>query len=211
MTDALFHQTAPREDDASAGESAAPVDDATFARFQAGDQAAMTEVVRVLNGRVVAFARLYTHSQELAEEVAQDAFLETWRKRKKVHSASKLRPFLFTLAKRMAMREMRRKVHRVEFAIEDDALLAIAPALDAAQGDGLRQRDMMRALRQALARLSEKERDMVLLRYFAGLRIREVADALGMPMGSVGVTLQRTLDKVRRDLEHQGFALDDFV
>ena len=49
------------------------------------------------------------------------------------------------------------------------------------------------------------------MRYFAGLQLKELAEVLEMPMGTVGVKLSRSLVKMRRTMEESGFRLEDFL
>ena len=53
--------------------------------------------------------------------------------------------------------------------------------------------------------------ELLALRFFGDLQVKEIAEVMDIPMGSVGVFLQRVLLKVRKMLEQQGISLEDFV
>lgn len=187
------------------------MDAALFTRFQAGDERAFMAIVEKLHARTIAFARLFTHNCEAAEDVAQEVFVEAWRQRARIDSAAKLRPWLFTLTRRMAGREAGRHNRRAEVSLEDDALAGVEPPVDATQRHGLLDTQVRRELTRALAELSETDRELVTLRFFGGLAIKELSEHLGMPMGSVGVKLGRALEKLRHQLESRGLGIEDFL
>ena len=64
-------------------------------------------------------------------------------------------------------------------------------------------RDAVRRLtiRSAIARLGERDRELIALRYGADLRVREIADLLGERTNTVEVAIHRALDRLRKDLE----------
>ena len=192
-------------------EAAEHIDPTTFAQYQAGDPVAMREVVACYHVRVIAFVRLFARSQETAEDIAQEVFLAAWRQRTEVRGPAQLRPWLFTLAKRKAMKEMGRKRHSSEFTLEIDELAALAPTVEGQQLHGLQNAELRAVLEEAIRQLDERDRELVTLRYFAGLQLKELADVLEMPMGTVGVKLSRSLVKMRRTIEERGFRPEDFL
>lgn len=187
------------------------IDTETFTQYQAGDPAAMREIVAWYHVRVIAFIRLFARSRETAEDVAQEVFLAAWRQRSEVRGPAQLRPWLFTLAKRKAMKEMGRKRHSSEFTLEIDDLSALAPNVDEDQRVGLQNSELRGVLEEAIRHLDERDQELVTLRYFAGLQLKELADVLEMPLGTVGVKLSRSLAKMRRTMEERGFRLEDFL
>jgi RNA polymerase sigma-70 factor, ECF subfamily len=187
------------------------IDQQTFAQYQAGDAAAMREVVAWYHVRVIAFIRLFARSQETAEDIAQEVFLAAWRQRTEVRGPAQLRPWLFTLAKRKAMKEMGRKRHSSEFTLEIEDLAALAPNVEGEQRAGLQNAELRAVLEEAIRQLDERDQELVTMRYFAGLQLKELAEVLEMPMGTVGVKLSRSLVKMRRTMEESGFRLEDFL
>ncbi len=186
-----------------------PIDQTTFDRFQAGDPGAMEAVVVAFRRRLIGFICLYTRSREIAEEVAQEVFLDAYRQRKDVYGPDKLRPWLFALAKRKALKELRHKHYSAEISLE--RVESLSPSVEPTQDSGILDGQLRNCLNEALAALPTQERELIVLRYFGGLQIKELAEALSLPMGSVGVKLGRALQKVRRDFEQRGLGIDDFL
>ncbi len=186
-------------------------DAGTFERFRSGDPQALHEIVRLYHARVIGFAKLFAGRREIAEEVAQEVFVETWHGRARIHSPAALRPWMFTLAKRLALRETRRRSHSAEVILAHEDLEALAPQVSGGQRDGLRATDVAAILSGAMNSLSDRDRDLVTMRYFGGLSIKELAEHFSMPIGSVGTTISRALVRMRREIEARGLAPEDLL
>jgi RNA polymerase sigma-70 factor (ECF subfamily) len=170
----------------------------------------MRLLVRAYHVRLVGFARLFTGSRETAEEIAQETFLALYRQRGQVRDAEAVVSWLFTTAKRKAMREMGHRRHQLEELVAEPAGLERDGAA-APQPVGVLGSEQRRLIARALDQLGETDRALVELRYFAELPLHAISEQLHMPMGSVGVKLRRALDKIRRTLEDQGIRLGDIV
>lgn len=182
-----------------------------FGRFQAGDSAAFAAIVRLYQRRLIGFARLFTRQRELAEEVAQETFIAAFQQRREIRGEEKLRAWLFATARRKALKMVSKRQFQCEISVEQDVLEAAAPTVGGGQGRAVLGRQVCHALQAALEELPADERELVTLRFFGGLQIKELAEALSMPMGTVGVKLGRALEKIRKSMTAQGLGLEDFL
>lgn len=182
-----------------------------FADFQRGDEEAMCEIFRRYHKRLIAFVRIYTRNREAAEEVTQEVFLEAYRQRNEIRSASGLRSWLFTVAKRKALRLAGRGNGSFFVDFDNEALEDLSDGHSAQQARELQIKQTGKFLQEALAELKPRDRELVTLRYFGGLQVKEISDILDIPMGSVGVFLSRSLEKIRGSLENQGISIEDLV
>lgn len=187
------------------------IDLQTFQRFQNGDPDAMNAVVLAYHRRLIGYLETITHRTEVAEELAQEVFIAAWHQRRDVYGPDKLKPWLFTLARRKALKEMAHKHYTSELGTEDGTMEGVSAAVPGAQQAAVLDGQMDGHLQRAIGELSPQERDLVLLRYYGGLQIQELAQTLGMPMGTVGVKLGRTLQKIRRILESKGLRAEDMM
>ncbi|MDX2176893.1 MAG: sigma-70 family RNA polymerase sigma factor [Candidatus Sumerlaeia bacterium] len=182
-----------------------------FERFQQGDPAAVDLLVERLQPRLVAWLRAWTGDHELADDIAQEAFVAAWRQRGQLRGPRELGPWIFTVARRQAGRVRRAPSAALTRATDPEELARQAPAVDGAQDEGLRHRERRRWLLHALDQLADAERELLTLRFFAGLAIKELSATLDMPMGTVGVKLQRSLAKARAVLEAQGIRMEELL
>lgn len=185
--------------------------------FVRGDPDAMRDVVEYFSADVFRVLFLYTHRRELAEDLSQELFLRAFRKRHLLHHTDNFRAWLLTLARNLAAKEMKRHRYRLEFSFEDfqmasagseavPGLGALDPGDEAPGAAILLQRQENQAiLAQALNDVDPALRELLVLRFFVGLPLREISEMLHIPMGSMGGKLERALQDMRERLEAAGF------
>ena len=154
--------------------------------MQRGDRSALGDLYqRHLPGVLVVVRSVLGDAPQVAE-IAQDVFLEVWR-RAQQYDATKgsVRGWLSLIARSRALDQARRKSHRYKVALEEEpAGNSHAPAADAIR------------LPEALAVLSSKEREVILLSYLEELTSSEMAQRLGIPIGTVKSRIRSGLDKL---------------
>jgi RNA polymerase sigma-70 factor (ECF subfamily) len=174
------------------------------------DQATDEELVeRARSGDVVAFTRLverfrapalrlaYGIAGDEAEDAVQEAFVKAYRKLGTFRSGAALRPWLFTIVANEARNRRRSTSRRASL----DLRVRAEPFPTGAASDTLAVEDEQRRLLvAAVNNLSEQHREIVALRFFAGLSETETAAVLACPAGTVKSRLSRALDQLRAAL-----------
>ena len=126
-----------------------------------------------------------------AEDVTAVAFERAYSRRSRFDaSRGTMRAWLFGIARNAALDELRRRGRQAELATEpaDDS-----PAPDEEADVALRRT----ALRGALAQLTPRERELIALKFFAGLSNPEIADVIGVSESNAGTRLHRVMAKLR--------------
>jgi RNA polymerase sigma-70 factor, ECF subfamily len=141
---------------------------------------------------VYAYVAGLLRDRAAAEDVTATAFERAYRKRTRFDARRGTpRAWLFGIARNAALDELRRRRRHAELATE--------PADDAAGPDASAEVGLRRAaLRGALAELSPRERELIALKFFAGLANAEIAHVLGVSETNAGTRLHRTIEKLRR-------------
>ena len=167
---------------------------------------------RLANGEPAAFAELYDHCADRlhpylaarlgsaadADDVIQETFVRLARSRPKLAKVDNLVAYVFTVARNEAARLQ--KGNKREAAARDPA--SPAAALEQAVADADHDlRDTAQAVRSALAGLSTAERELIELKYFAGLTLREIAEITGLPPGTVATRYRTALARLRERLQ----------
>lgn len=135
----------------------------------------------------------FTGDRDLALDVTQEVFLYFLRKFPGFELTAKLTTFLYPAVKNLAIAH-RKKAAR--FASNDDALKGIAGNVnDEAAAAAERKVELTRVM----ASLSEGHREVLLLRFVDGFSLQEVADALGIALGTVKSRLHNALATLRKD------------
>jgi len=154
----------------------------------------------------LAFDRLYRFSRDdvyayvagllrdatAAEEVTAAAFERAYRKRKRFDPRrGEPRAWLFGIARNAALDELRRRGREAELMSEPADLESLG-AHEGAERDERRL-----AVSAALERLQPSERELIALKFFAGLANAEIAQVLGLSESNAGTKLHRAMNKLR--------------
>jgi RNA polymerase sigma-70 factor (ECF subfamily) len=139
------------------------------------------------------YIRRFVRSGEIAKEIAQEAFLRTYRERGSVIT---LRAFLFCTARNLAANEIR---HRRAVERADDGVTA-TPEYESPELGFLRD-ERNRLIQQAIDRLPAQCRAAFTLRVFHEYSYKEVADHLGISVKTVEKHISRGLHETNRYLK----------
>jgi RNA polymerase sigma-70 factor (ECF subfamily) len=145
---------------------------------------------------VFAYVATLLRDRSAAEDVTAQAFERAVRHRECFDARRGTpRAWLFGIARHAALDELRRRRRGAELASDLPDTAAADPA-DAADG-ALRRA----AVRAALARLSPREREIVALKFQAGLDNAELAAVLGVSVSNAGTLLHRAMSKLREAVD----------
>lgn len=144
--------------------------------------------------RIYTYARYYLGNREDAEDATQEVLLRLWRHGRGL-PAEDLPRWLTRVARNLCFDVLRR---RRKQAPMDDRALAKRPATGPDPERDLQSAQFRRRLEEALGRLDETQRSIVILRHIQGYSYSEIAAALDMPLNTVKVYLHRA----RRHLRH---------
>jgi RNA polymerase sigma factor (sigma-70 family) len=151
------------------------------------------QLYRATRDDVFAYVATLLHDRSAAEDVTALAFERAFRKRKSFDSRrGSERAWLFGIARNAALDELRR--------IKRTAPLTTEPA---APDDELERTLRRAAVRTALAALPARDRELIALKFHAGLDNAELATVLGVSVTNAGTRLHRALTKLREILDDQ--------
>lgn len=166
-------------------------------RACAGDHAAFEALYRRHRNRVYGLVwRLCGGDGALAEDLLQEAFVRTWQKLDSFRGESRFATWLHRLAVNVALSDRRIRVKRLEreTELEGAAERTATGAKDVYAGDRM-------DLEQAIARLPERARTVLVLFDIEGYSHAEIAELAGMAVGSSKAQLHRARKLVREQLD----------
>lgn len=158
-------------------------------RLQEGDDAAFENCYRQLAPLVSAYVRRFVPADE-AEDLVQVTFFELWRARHRYDPSRSLPAFVLAIARDRAIDHLRRRRHTVvdmetmRNLVGDDGKDLVDRLAFAAE------------VRQALQKLRPSQREAIELSYFAEMTQVEIADALGVPLGTVKARMARGMKRL---------------
>ena len=160
------------------------------------DQTAFAEVFAYFAPRVKAFLMKSGASPDLAEDVSQEVMATLWRKAHMFDpSKASVSTWIFTIARNRRI-DVLRKQRRPE--PED---LTWGPEAEPDQADVLALQQESAQLGEAIAALPDKQRELIVRAYYGELTHSEIADATGLPLGTIKSRIRLALDRLRHQLK----------
>lgn len=169
--------------------------DEVIAQFRAGDEAAVREIYRRHGGAVHTVARSLVTDRELAAEVVQQTFVKAWRAAKTFDGERELGPWLYAIARRTAIDVLRHEGRPTLGAHEAETDVAV-------NAMSFERTWEIHEIRQALDDLPPDERAVVKLSHLLGLTHAEIAERLGVPVGTVKSRSGRAHKRLAAALGH---------
>lgn len=170
------------------------------ARAQAGETAAFEQLVAVYQRRIYAFALAFAGNEAEARDLAQEALIKVYRSIGSYRFQASFATWLYAIVRHEFLDFQKSRAARERALcspIEDEA----ERLYEAARAEeGLLRRDERRALWAALRRVPAAYRQVVVMFDVQGLAYDEIAQALGVPVGTVKSRLKRGRDALRSEL-----------
>ena len=163
-------------------------------RARGGDHDAFAQLARAAVVRLEKAARLILRDPELARDAVQETLIRAWRDLPKLREPDRFEAWLYRLTVNACFeqaRKRRRRVIEVEFT----------PTIDLAISDGSAAHADRELVDQVLRRLDDHGRAIVVLHYYLGMPLSDVAVTLGVPIGTVKSRLHRALGEMRLGID----------
>jgi RNA polymerase sigma-70 factor (ECF subfamily) len=182
-------------------------DEELLTRFCKGQTEAFGALVRRYERELYGYLRRYLGDAHLAEDVFQNTTLQVYVKSGQYEPGRPVRPWLYTIATNQAIDALRRNGRHQLLSLDQqreelvdgemsslvETLESDGPApLEVAHGN-----ERSRKIRASVDQLPEFLRQVLILAYYQGLKYREIADILGIPVGTVKSRLHAALVKLQ--------------
>jgi len=164
-------------------------------RAQRGDEAAFAVITQGLYVRLRAVAYRIVRDPHLAEDATQVALLGIWRKLPRLRDPARFEAWSYRFLVNACADEAR----RTRRALPD--LRSTREPVAPDELGSILSRDQ---LERAFGVLSVEQRAVIVLRHYLDLKLEDVAEALGVPVGTVNSRLNRALAKLRDVLQAEG-------
>ena len=158
-------------------------------RARRGDQAAFAALIRLHQGAVFSIGLRMLNRRDAAEDLAQEVFLQLYRKLDDIESLDHLGFWLRRVAANLAIDWLRRVGYTRSAPLEEGVEVAAPPVDD----DPLMDRELVRLLGE----LAPAARAVMVLRYQEDRDVAEIAAALDMPVNTVKSHIKRSLTAMR--------------
>jgi RNA polymerase sigma-70 factor (ECF subfamily) len=178
-------------------------EEALMAAYAAGDKAAFQSLFQLLAPRVHGFFLRKFGDPALADDLLQVTFMKVHRARASYRRDAAVRPWIFTIAARVRLDELRRRGRQKEDANSPAIERITDVAVDAGIERGpeaIARKDTAALVHQAIVQLPESQREVIHLHRFEGLTLEQIAQVLGTTEGAVKLRAFRAYERLRQQL-----------
>lgn len=177
-----------------------------LSRARTRDPAAFDRIIDAYGPRLHGYLYRLTGSRDDADDLLQEVFLRLVRTIDAYTHDGRFSAWLFRIATNLVRDRVRRKSRGPRIARlgggdegegSPDAAGWLASPDDSAPDVPLMLAEDVDAMQRAIARLSEPEREVIMLRHFADLTFAEISEAMGTPLGTTLARGHRALAKLR--------------
>lgn len=174
--------------------------------FKEGDTGALDELIGRHKSRLYAYLLRLSRDRDAADDLLQEVFIKVIKKLDSYGEREKFSAWLFTVAHHAVMDHFRSGSRRREESLDaageesvplTDILVSREPGPDKL----LEEAERAAALQAAFDRLSADQREIFLMRHYSGLSFKEIADILGVPIGTVLARMSRAMARMRQEMQ----------
>lgn len=163
-------------------------------QFKSGDPAAFDAIVRRFQDRVFRLACIWLYDQQSAADVAQEVFVRGYKGLRSFRFRSSPFTWLYRTTRNVC-NEFNR-VRKTEPLDDEPADPGSAPEQDVSNYESARQ------IRELVAGLPERQREVVILRIFEDMSVRETALSMGCREGTVKALLHKATERLKTRMRH---------
>ncbi|MBX3735238.1 MAG: sigma-70 family RNA polymerase sigma factor [Candidatus Didemnitutus sp.] len=179
-------------------------------RFKGGDSAAFDQLVTRYWDRIYAMVNQLLRNQQDAEEVTQDAFIRAHRGLTNFRGESAFSTWLYQIATNLARNRYwywwrRKRDQSISFdaplgADNDTTIAELIPSEQETPEDATVTQEFVNRVAECMEELNEKHREILILRNVQNLSYEEIADILGISVGTVKSRIARARESLRERL-----------
>jgi len=182
-------------------------DEDLLTRFRKGEKEAFGVLLRRYERELYGYLHRYLGNSVLAEDVFQNTFLQVYLKSNQYEAGRPVRPWLYTIATHQAIDALRRNgrhqavsLERVREEKAGQDVKGLVETLQAAEPGPLEQlsaEERRQRVRASVDQLPEPYRQVLVLAYYQGMKYRDIAQVLDIPVGTVKSRLHAALVKLQ--------------
>ena len=192
-----------------------PSDEELMRAFQGGGEHGFVALVERYGPKVLNFAWRLTDDFSLAQDVAQEAFLAVFTRKKTFDPSRSFSPWLYRIVRNLCRMEWRRR-RRARAPLDAASVAAGNPAELVAEtvadpapspAESASRRELERRVRRAVVELPEKLRAVFVLSFYEGLGYKAIAEVVGCSVGTVGSRKHLAVQRLGKSLGAVGAEL----
>ena len=179
--------------------------------YQKGEVRAFEMLLSRHRKPVFNFILRFVGDRETAEDLLQEAFMRVIKGAEAYKRQAKFTTWLYTIARNLCVDQTRRRKHRKHASLdapmdahsgeESGTLLDVIPGNEMASDRKSVNKQLHEQMQQAIAALSDDQREVFLMREFLDMPFKQIADVVGVPENTVKSRMRYALEKLRLELD----------
>jgi len=174
-------------------------------RFQAGDSSAFDELMEKYKKRMFSYVYKSVKNWEDTEDLVQEIFVKVFQALSRWEPKAKFSTWLYTIAHNVCIDFHRANSRKgPSYSIDDEDIIHGMPPVDDVYSDPEKvaiEKEIRDRIQEALEQLSGRQKEVFVLYHYQGLKVREIAEVLGLAEGTVKIHQHRAMEKLRNILE----------
>jgi RNA polymerase sigma factor (sigma-70 family) len=180
-------------------------------RFIKGEQSCFEQLIHRHKNKVFAYINLYIRDQALAEDIFQDTFLKVFQSVKagKYYDNGKFLSWVMRIAHNLIIDHFRR-IKQMNTISNDDYesdIFNLKKLADDNVEDNLIKRQIQKDIRKMISCLPDEQREVVILRHYAGLSFKEIAEITDVSINTALGRMRYALINIRKFMEEKKISL----
>ena len=183
-------------------------DEVLMVQYQQGDARAFEVLLARHEKPIFNFILRYVRRRDIAEDLLQETFLRVIKGAANYKQQAKFTTWLYTIARNLCVDQSRRAKHRKHPSLDQPmsksedggTLMEVVPGKSTASDRQTINKQMMGRIEDAVAALSEDQREVFLMREFLDMPFKEIAAVVGVPENTVKSRMRYALERLKRAL-----------
>lgn len=172
--------------------------------FRKGDKAAFQKIYFAHYRFLYNYCRKYTTDTTLVEDLLQDMFVNILIRKERLSNTDNIRFYLFRCVRRSLFKILNSKEYKVTDLFDfSNPTFHFEEGIEPIYGDDEEQNRFRKLLATSVNKLSERQKEILYLKYYSGLNNKEIAEVLGVSYQTVRNTLCNALGKIRKNFESE--------
>jgi RNA polymerase sigma factor (sigma-70 family) len=173
-----------------------------WTRIINGDKAALGDLFDVYSKELLSYGYRISANSSLTGDAVQDVFVNLWVYRAKLSSQVQVKFYLYRAVRREVVRQLSRHEISLSSVSESEDFADPQPSVEIEWLANDSEQDMKSRIARCFGYLSPREKEIVSLKYYSDLKLKDIAALLDIKEQTVANTLQNALSKLRKHLVH---------
>lgn len=168
-----------------------------------GEKAAFEEIYRTYAQELINYGYRITSNREVIKDCVQDLFVNLWSTKENLGTTTSIRFYLFRSLRNRLIRQLQREEGRNVFMTDDDLEEEVHFKIMENSEEYYQIDKYEFALKSAIERLPERQREIIQLRFYHDFEIEEIMEIMDISNQSVRNTLYKAVERLRAVLISQ--------